>query len=79
LFESKQEKECKRVLGEYYQKPFIKCCPKELHMLELDLFNSKHGIACEFQGKQHHIYPSQFIKKKEDLINFLRRDSYKQQ
>jgi len=30
LFESKGEKECKWVLEEFYQKPFVKCCPKEL-------------------------------------------------
>jgi len=42
-------------------------------MLKLDIFNPKLGIACENQGKQHHIYPSQFIKKKKDFINLLRR------
>jgi len=79
LFESKGKKECKRVLEQYYQKPFIKCHPKELQTLKLELFNSKLGIACEFQGKQHHIYPSQFVKKKKDFTNLLKRDLYKRQ
>jgi len=48
-------------------------------MLKLDIFNPELRIACEYQGKQHHIYLSQFIKKKKDFINLLRRDLYKWQ
>jgi len=78
-FESKGEKECKRVLEEYYQKPFIKCHPEELSMLKLDLFNSELGIACEYNGIQHYVYPSRFIKKKKDFTNLLKQDLYKRQ
>jgi len=74
---SKGERECKRVLEEYFQKPFYRVRPKELKGLELDCFNPSLGIACEYNGIQHYSYPSRYIKRKKEFIRRLRRDLYK--
>lgn len=74
---SKGEKECKRVLCELFAQPFYRVRSKELSHLELDCFNPQLGIACEYHGKQHYVYPSRYVKKKRDFLSRLRRDLYK--
>jgi hypothetical protein len=74
---SKGEEECKNALELIYGKPFIHTRPCEFHGLELDLFNRKLGIACEYHGKQHYIFPSRFIKRKKNFVEQIRRDLLK--
>ncbi|SHO33087.1 Helicase [Cedratvirus A11] len=77
---SKGERECKRVLESIYKRTFHHVRPDFIsnkRNLELDCFCPSLGIACEYHGKQHYIYPSRYIKKKALFINQLRRDLYK--
>lgn len=74
---SKGEKECKRVLEEYFQEPFYRVRPKALEGLELDCFNPRLGIACEYHGKQHYVFPSRYVKRKKEFLARLKRDLYK--
>jgi len=78
---SKGELVCKQVLEEYYNKKFDCYQPDWLkyngNNLELDLFNPKFRLVCEYHGVQHWIYPSRFIKKKANFIAQLRRDLFK--
>ncbi len=78
---SRGEIKCRKVLEKYFNKEFHCYRPDWLNYngynLELDLFNPELGLACEYHGIQHYIYPSRFIKKKANFIAQLRRDLYK--
>ena len=82
-FSSKGEKLCKQAIEEIYGVPFFCVRPDFLknpetgRNLELDLFNAKLGIAVEYSGSQHYIFPNNFHKTYEDFINSVRRDQYK--
>lgn len=59
-FESKGERECRRVLEKIFRIPFPKARPDFLrnavtggkHNLELDCFSPQVGVACEYNGFQ---------------------------
>ncbi len=77
---SKGEKKCKEVLESIYKKTFTRVRPDflyNLRNLELDMFCPNLGIACEYHGKQHYVYPSRYFKKKSLFLEQLRRDLYK--
>lgn len=77
---SKGEKECKRVLEKVYGREFMHVRPDFIsnkRNLELDCFCPSLGIACEYHGKQHYIYPSRYKKRKKDFVDQIRRDLYK--
>lgn len=88
--ESKGEKECRRVLEEIFQKPFIKSRPDFLRNpitsndndtfnLELDCYNSQLKIACEYNGIQHYKFNPFFHKNKESFQNQKYRDYMKRE
>ncbi|QIN54151.1 hypothetical protein [Cedratvirus kamchatka] len=80
---SKGEKICMQVLSKVYKKPFYRVRPDFLRNpgtgrnLELDVFNSELGIACEYNGKQHYSYPSFPGQTRQDFIKGLEKDLYK--
>ena len=82
---SKGEIECKRVLENYFNKPFDKERPGFLnnpvtgskHNLELDCFNKELGLAVEYSGRQHYHYVPFFHKNKEVFYNQKYRDELK--
>jgi len=70
-FESKGEKECKRVLEKYFSRPFPKARPDYMNNkvtnfnLELDCFCKELGLAVEYNGKQHYQYIPYFHRNKD--------------
>lgn len=83
-YESKGEKECRRVLEEYTGKPFPKARPDFLrnnvtggYNLELDCFNRDLMIAVEYNGEQHYKYIPYFHKTKDAFYNLKYRDDMK--
>jgi hypothetical protein len=80
---SKGEKLCMQVLSKIYKKPFYRVRPDFLRNpdtgrnLELDIFNSELGIACEYNGKQHYAFPSFPGHTREKFIQGLKKDLYK--
>lgn len=83
--ESKGELECRRVLQKIFSLPFNKIRPNWLnnvvtggnYNLELDCYNDKLKLACEYQGKQHYVYTPHFHKNKEAFLNQKYRDQMK--
>lgn len=77
---SKGEKECRRVLQYFYGRTFHRVRPdflRDRENLELDCFCPSLGIACEYHGKQHYVYPTRYCRRKKDFVAQLRRDLYK--
>ncbi|SPN78805.1 Helicase nuclease [Cedratvirus Zaza IHUMI] len=80
---SKGEKLCMQILSKIYKKPFYRVRPDFLknpetgRNLELDIFNSELGIACEYNGKQHYAFPSFPGHTRKDFIKGLCKDLYK--
>ena len=88
--ESKGEKECRRVLESYYNRPFPKARPNMLrnpitsdentdNNLELDCYNDDLKIACEYQGAQHYKYIPYFHKSRDAFQNQKYRDYMKRE
>lgn len=83
-YESKGERECRRVVEEYTGKPFPKARPNFLrneitgaHNLELDCFNNDLKIGVEYNGEQHYNYIPYFHKTKDAFYNIKYRDDMK--
>lgn len=84
-YESKGEKECRRVVEEYTGRPFPKARPNFLrneitggsHNLELDCFNSDLMLGIEYNGEQHYNYIPHFHKTKDAFYNIKYRDDMK--
>lgn len=85
---SSGEAECRKVLEEYFNKPFIKCRPDfmknnvtsteyESHNLELDCYNDELKIACEYNGRQHYDFIPFFHKSRDSFYNQKYRDELK--
>jgi len=70
----------RRTLEYIYKVPFKSCNPnilknpKSKRNLEFDCFNHKLGIAAEYNGPQHYIFPNFWHKK--DYNKFLKQLSY---
>lgn len=83
-FESKGEKECRRVLEKYTGKLFSKKRPSFLrnhisgHNLELDCFNDDLKLALEYNGEQHYKYIPYFHSTKDSFYNLKYKDDIKQ-
>lgn len=82
--QSKGEQECKRVIEEITQKPFIKHRPDFLKNeitgknLELDCYNDELELAIEYNGIQHYEYTPVFHKNKDSFYNTKYRDKMKE-
>jgi hypothetical protein len=84
-YESKGERECRRVVEEYTGRPFPKTRPDFLrneitggvHNLELDCFNRDLMIGVEYNGEQHYKYIPYFHKSKDAFYNIKYRDDLK--
>ena len=82
-FESKGEKECRRVIEKYTGMSFPKQRPNFLRNnisgsnLELDCFNDHLKIAVEYNGEQHYKYTPYFHSSKEAFYNLKYKDDIK--
>lgn len=83
--ESRGEKLCRSILESYYSKPFPTCRPDFLmnpetgKNLELDCYNEELGIALEYNGIQHYVFPNKFHKTQEEFDAQRSRDKYKKE
>lgn len=82
-FESKGEKECRRVIEKYTGMSFPRQRPDFLRNtisgsnLELDCFNNELKIAVEYNGEQHYNYTPYFHSSKEAFYNLKFKDDLK--
>lgn len=74
---NKVETLCKKELESIFNKIFIKCRPKWLQSLELDLYNEELSVALEYQGLQHYIYPNHLHHNIEEFKQQIKRDKLK--
>jgi hypothetical protein len=80
---SKGEQKCREVLEEMYKKPFGCVRPDFLKNpetgknLELDCYNDELKIGLEYNGIQHYRWPNYTNQTKEQFVQQLRRDKYK--
>ena len=80
---SKGEQKCREVLEEMYKKPFTSVRPNFLKNpetgknLELDCYNDELKIGLEYNGIQHYKWPNFTNQTKEQFVQQLRRDKYK--
>lgn len=80
---SKGEIECRRVLEKFFQCSFPNIRPDFLQNrvtgkpLELDCYNDRLRLACEYNGKQHYEYVKAFHKNYEAFRNQQYRDDMK--
>jgi len=88
--ESKGEVECRRVLEEFFSRPFSKDRPDFLrnpvtsngldsNNLELDCYNPELKLAVEYNGIQHYKYIPYFHKSKDAFQNQKYRDYMKKE
>lgn len=86
--ESKGEIECRKVVEDYFKKPFPKARPNFLrnpitsgenspNNLELDCYNDELRIAVEYNGVQHYKYIPYFHKSQDGFHNQKYRDYIK--
>ena len=81
--ESRGEKICRNVLEKFFNKPFQTCRPDFLmnpesgKNLELDCYNEELGLALEYNGIQHYVFPNKFHKTQDDFEQQVRRDEFK--
>lgn len=79
-----REEECRSILEEIYCEPFPSCRPDFLvnpetgKCLELDCYNQRLGIACEYNGVQHYQYPNIFHSNEQQFKDQMRRDKFKE-
>jgi hypothetical protein len=78
------ETECRRVLEEYFCKPFPNlrlpwlANPETGGWLELDCYNEELALAVEYNGYQHYHWPNAFHRTEQEFRQQLRRDEFKQ-
>lgn len=81
--ESRGEAICRRIFEEIYQREFPSSRPDFLKNpetgcnLELDGYNEELGIAFEYNGIQHYIFPNWVHRTQEEFMKQVRRDQYK--
>lgn len=82
--ESQGERECRRVMQEIYNRPFIKVRPSFLRNdaisgsnLELDCYNADLKIAVEYNGEQHYNFVRFFHRNRDAFHNQKYRDDMK--
>ena len=80
---SKGEAECRRVLENYFQAPFPNIRPSYLtnpmtgRALEIDCYNERLRIGCEYHGRQHFEYTPFMHKNLEAFEKQKFRDEIK--
>lgn len=80
---SKGEAECRRVLENYFNAPFLNQRPSYLinpmtgRALEIDCYNEKLRLGCEYHGRQHFEYTPFMHKSREAFQNQKYRDQIK--
>lgn len=85
LNDSKMELQCKYILENLFQKPFLKIRPNFLknditgENLELDLYNDELKLAVEVNGQQHYKFTPFFQKSHEAFRNQQYRDYMKRE
>lgn len=83
--ESRGEKLCRSIMENFYGKPFPTVRPDFLmnpetgKNLELDCFNEELGIALEYNGIQHYVYPNKFHKTEDEFEAQRARDDHKRE
>lgn len=81
--DSKGEMECRRVLEEYFGRPFPKQRPQFMkntvttRNLEIDCFNHDLRLGVEYNGIQHYQFVPHFHKNREDFMLQRYRDDMK--
>lgn len=82
-FTSRGERLCREYIENHYNRPFPNCRPDFLRNpetgqnLELDCYNEELGIAIEYSGQQHYVYPNGLHRTRDDFLRQLRRDKFK--
>ena len=80
---SKGEAECRRVLENYFKVPFPNQRPSYLinpmtnRALEIDCYNERLRLGCEYHGRQHFEYTPFMHKSREAFQNQKYRDKIK--
>ena len=80
---SKGETECRRVLEHYFNAPFLNQRPPYLinpitgRALEIDCYNERLRIGCEYHGRQHFEYTPFMHKSYKSFQNQRYRDEIK--
>lgn len=80
---SKGEGICKQYLESVFKQPFTKERPDFLFYLptgrnlELDMYNPKLNIACEYNGQQHYKFTKAFHHTIKDFKDQYKRDQFK--
>lgn len=78
------EELCRRCLEHIFQKPFPETRPIWLvnpetgRRLTLDCYCHELGIALDYHGKQHYVYPNNYHRTIEEFHTQQRRDKLKQ-
>lgn len=82
--DSRGENQCRRILQQIFNKPFIKSRPNFLrnpitgkYNLELDCYNESLRLACEYNGEQHYAYNKFFHRNKDHFLTQKYRDELK--
>lgn len=84
-FVSKGERLCREYIENFYNKQFPNIRPNFLRNpetgqnLELDCYNEELGLAIEYSGQQHYVYPNGLHRTYSEFIKQLRRDKFKVQ
>lgn len=83
----RSEERCREILERIFDAPFPKRRPAWLrndergtgtgHKLELDCYNEELGLALEYNGRQHRVYPNTWHESKRDFDEQRRRDRLK--
>src|SRR5690606_19333524 len=79
-----REEQCRTILEKIYCEEFPSCRPDFLvnpetkKCLELDCYNQRLGIACEYNGIQHYEYPNIYHKSVQQFKDQMRRDKFKE-
>lgn len=82
-YESRGERQCRLVMEMMYGKPFPKVRPQFLRnpetgrLLELDCYCEDMGLAVEYNGIQHYVWPNYTNQTYDNFINQCRRDQLK--
>lgn len=82
-YESRGERQCRLVMELMYGQQFPKVRPQFLRnpetgrLLELDCYNESLGLAVEYNGVQHYVWPNYTNQSYQDFIKQCRRDQLK--
>jgi hypothetical protein len=81
--DSRGEQLCRDIMEDIYKKPFPKIKPGFIRnpetqaLLELDGYNAELGIAFEYNGMQHYVWPNFTGQSYNEFKAQVRRDQFK--